>query len=135
MSRWIKLMAILALAAIIPLQGVAAVAMPLCAMPTNSMTGNMQVNAEHGSTGLEVMNDPTACSTDGEDCCRPLGKSSFHQHTDQHCFMCYLSLLQIPTAFMTITPSYNGVGYPEPVIEPYQTFIPALFRPPKLLSA
>jgi len=129
MKRWIKLIATIALAVSIPLQGFAAVSMSACNTSKVSMGASMGMNSAHTNTALDKSTVQSAACD--KNCCVPTGSNSCF---DQKCSTCHLSVFQLPDTRLLAMPDLATV-YQDLISESYQTFPPALFRPPKLLSA
>lgn len=138
MKRWIKLIVTIVLAVSIPLQGLATVSMPACNMSKVSMGAGMAMKSVginmtiDKSIGMNEANvKSTVCDMNFKNCCAPVSSKTC---SDQKCSTCYLNVFQLPdTGLLSITDKI-AMDYQDLISEPYQTFPPAPFHPPKLLS-
>lgn len=133
MKRWIKLLVTLLLVVSIPLEGFAAVSMPACNMSKDSMNTSMAVSAIHTS----IVNDKsvvtaTSCDMKIKNCCDTSGNKTC---SVQKCSTCHFGAFQLPNSGLLVIPDSLASVYQDLMSEPYQTFPPALFHPPKLVSA
>ena len=132
MKRWIKLLVTIALAVSIPLQGLAAVTMPTCNMPSDSMETSMMMS----KSGADIAVDKSvitsaSCDMKVKNCCDLSGNKTC---SDQKCSTCHFGAFQLPNTGLLVMPDSLASVYQDLMSEPYQTFPPALFHPPKLLS-
>jgi hypothetical protein len=126
---WIKFIIMLVLAVSLPLEGLAAITMPLCSMPTmpnEIMTGSTQVN--------EITAQPQACDQNCQVCVSQ-GSHDSAKPTSQKCFICHLSVMQVSVVPSVSAAPVKATKFPDMLHRNYQTFAPSLFRPPKSLSA
>ncbi len=132
MKRWIRLLVTLMLAVSIPLQGLAAVSMPACNMSSDSMKTSMMISASHTNVVMDKSGvKTTSCNMKIKNCCDLSGNKTC---SDQKCSNCHLSIFQLPdSSALAVLDSLASV-YQDLMSEPYQTFSPAPFHPPKLLS-
>lgn len=132
MKRWIKLLVTIALAVSIPLQGLAAVTMPACNMSSDSMKTSMVMSTGHASVTMsKSVVKSVSCDMKVKNCCDLSGNKTC---SDQKCSTCQLSIFQLPDTGALFVPNSLASVYQDLMSEPYQTFPPALFHPPKLLS-
>lgn len=132
MNHWFKYLLILVLAASIPLEGLAAVTMPLCSMPYVAMGSDMAMNSSTMDDGM-ARNQP--CDKHCQECCVSQNSNQSKETSDQKCFVCYLSAIQRPVAPILAAVPDIANKFPPLLNEHYQIFPPALYRPPKSLSA
>ena len=132
MKRWIKLLVTIALAFSIPLQGLAAVTMPACNMSSDSMKTSMLMSTSHASVtiGKSVVKS-ASCDMKVKNCCDLSGNKTC---SDQKCSTCHFGAFQLPNSSLLVMPDSLASVYHDLMSEPYQTFPPALFHPPKLLT-
>lgn len=132
MKRWIKLLVTIALAVSIPLQGLAAVSMPACNMSKDSMKTSMAVSASHANVANDkLVLTATGCDMKIKNCCDTNGNNTC---SDQKCSICHFGAFQLPGTGLLAMPDSLASVYQDLMSEPYQTFPPALFHPPKLVS-
>lgn len=106
----------------LPLQGVAAVAMPLCmAMDSASQAMVMAQDASHDTMG-------EACEH-----AQPAQKATHESgHQCDKCFVCYLAVTQAMTPFILDVASYGSDAMLPSVIDKiYQTVSLPPFHPPR----
>lgn len=133
MKRWIKLLVTLILAVSIPLQGLAAVSMPACNMSKDSMKTSMAMSSSHTNVAMnKSVVSSTSCDMNVKNCCDLSGNKTC---SDQKCSICHFGALQLPNTGLLVVPDDLASVYQDLMSEPYQIFHPALFHPPKLLSA
>ena len=133
MKRWIKLFVTLLLVISIPLQGLAAVSMPVCnmskdAMKTSMVMSSSQINVAMTKSVVKSAN----CDMNMKNCCDLSGNKTC---SDQKCSTCQLSVFQLAITGTMLVPDSLASDYQDLISETYQTFPPALFHPPKLVSA
>ena len=133
MKRWIKLLVTLLLAVSIPLQGLAAVSMPVCNMSKDTMKTSMVMTASHTNFAINKSVVKSASCDMNMKNCRDL--SGNKTCSDQKCSTCQLSVFQLPNTVALFVPDSLVSVYQDLISESYQTFPPALFHPPKLVSA
>ena len=133
MKRWIKLFVTLMLAVSIPLQGLAAVSMPVCNMSKYAMKASTVMSSSHTNVAInKSIVKSVSCDLNMKNCCDLSGNKTC---SDQKCSICQLSVYQLPnTGVLLVFDSLASV-YQDLISESYQTFSPALFHPPKLVSA
>lgn len=132
MKRWIKLIVTVALAVSIPLQGLAAVSMPACNMPSDTMKTSMVMTKSDTNVGMDKsVVTTTSCDMKVKNCCDLSGNKTC---SDQNCSTCHFGALQLPTIGLLVAPNSLTSEYQDLISETYQTFPSALFHPPKLLS-
>ncbi|MEQ1603174.1 MAG: hypothetical protein ABL885_15570 [Methylophilaceae bacterium] len=132
MKRWIKLLVTIALAVSIPLQGLAAVSMPACIMSTDSMKTSIVMSTSDADFAVDKLVITSAsCDMKVKNCCDLSGNNTC---SDQKCSTCHFGAFQLPNSGLLVTPDSLASVYQDLISEPYQTFPPALFHPPKLLS-
>lgn len=132
MKRWIKLLVTLILAISIPLQGLAALSMPACNMSKDSMNTNIVMSASDTNIATDKsVVKTTNCDMKIKNCCDLSGNKTC---SDQKCSICHLSIIQLPDSGAFAVPNSLASVYQDLMSEPYQTFSPAPFHPPKLLS-
>ena len=133
MKRWIKLFVTLMLAVSIPLQGLAAVSMPVCNMSKDAMKTSMVMSSSHTNAAINksVVNS-ASCNMNMKNCCDLSGNKTC---SDQKCSTCQMSVFQLPDTGALFVPDSLASVYQDLISESYQTFPPALFHPPKLVSA
>src|SRR3989344_638735 len=127
MKRWIKLIATIALAISIPLQGLAATTMPLCATQASHLA-SMSMGSASTNTAMPDSIGQALPDKNCQDCC---GTQSSNNCPGEKCFTCHISIVQIPVKDIAAAPPIVAAKYPDLINEHYQTFTPALFRPPK----
>ena len=133
MKRWIKLFVTLMLAVSIPLQGLAAVSMPICNMSKDSMKASMVMSSSHTNVAInKSVVKSASCDMSMKNCCDLSGNKTC---SDQKCSTCQLSVFQLPNTDALFVPDSLVSVYQDLISESYQTFPPALFHPPKLISA
>ena len=133
MKRWIKLLVTLLLAVSIPLQGLAAVSMPVCNMSKDAMKTSMVMTTSHTNIAInKSVVKSASCDMNMKNCC---DLSSNKTCSDQKCSTCQLSVFQLPNTGVLLVPDSLASVYQDLLSESYQTFPPALFHPPKLVSA
>lgn len=133
MKRWIKLLVTLILAFSIPIQGFAAVSMPACNMSKDSIKTSMVMRTSHTSIAMsKSIVKSASCDMNMKNCC---DLSSNKTCSDQKCSTCQLSVFQLPITGALLVPDSLTSDYQDLISESYQTFPPALFHPPKLVSA
>ena len=133
MKRWIKLFVTLMLAVSIPLQGLAAVSMPVCNMSKDAMKTSMVMSSSHVNVAMTKSVVKSAnCDMNMKNCCDLSGNKTC---SDQKCSTCQLSVFQLPITGALLVPDSLASVYQDLISESYQTFPPALFHPPKLVSA
>lgn len=127
MRRYLRLALALVLAISLPLQVVAAYAMPLCAgMQDTSQVMTKAVAVDHASMGCEL-----ALQAQPQD--------TGHQHQPGHqcdkCFACYLAVAQAVTPFAASVGDYGSTSMLPPVVDKlYQTIPAPPFHPPRPLA-
>ena len=132
MIRWIKLLVTIALTVSIPLQGLAAVSMSTCNMSQEPMKTSIVMATSHTNVGMnKLVVESASCEISMKNCCDLSGNRTC---SDQKCSICHLSVFQLPNAGVLAMPDSLVSEYQDLISEPYQTFPPALFHPPKLLS-
>ena len=132
MKRWIKLLVTIALAVSIPLQGLAAVSMPTCNMSKDSMNMNIVTTSVRSEISMDKsVVKSSSCDMNVKNCCDSSGNKTC---SDQKCSICHLSVFQLPNTGVLAIPDSLVSVYQDLISEPYQTFPPALFHPPKQLS-
>lgn len=134
MKRWIKLLVTMVLAVSIPLQGLAAVVMPTCNMSNDSMNMNMNIvtTSVHSDISIDKsVIKSSSCDINVKNCCDTSGNKTC---SDQKCSICHLSVFQLPDTDLLVMADSSSNVYQNLMSEPYQTFPPALYHPPKQLS-
>ena len=130
MKRWIKLLVTIALTISIPLQGLAAVSMPTCDMSQESMKTNIMMASSHTNVGMnKLVVISASCDMKVKNCCDTNGNKTC---SDQKCSICHFGAFQLPDSGVLAMPDTLVSEYQDLISEPYQTFPPALFHPPKL---
>jgi hypothetical protein len=132
MKHWIKFLVTFVLAISIPLQVLAAVAMPVCSMSSTAMNANMVMTSAI-MDDVMILNQP--CDKECRECCVPQSSNQSKGTPGQKCFVCHLSAIQMPVALILVATSTIATKFPPLIDEQYQTFPPGLYRPPKSLSA
>lgn len=133
MKRWIKLFVTLMLAVSIPLQGLAAVSMPVWNMSKVVMKTSMVMGSSHTNIAInKSVVKSSSCDMNVKKCCNLSGNKTC---SDQKCSTCQLSVFQLPITGTMLVPDSLSSDYQDLISESYQTFPPALFHPPKLVSA
>lgn len=125
MKHWLKLLVSIALAISIPLQGVAAVTMPICEvapLPAVSMQVGTATNAS------AVMDMSVDCHTKSISNC---SDGSSKDCSNMKCSICHMSVYQLPEAINIALIDGYSTRYPELTIPLYQHFSPPLLHPPK----
>jgi hypothetical protein len=131
MKYWIQFIIMLVLAVSLPLEGLAAITMPLCSMSTMPMNETMA----EGTHVDEITVQSQACDQNCQDCCVSQGSHDSAKPTGQKCFICHLSVIQLPVVTSVSAAPVKATKFPDMLHRNYQTFAPSLFRPPKSLSA
>lgn len=132
MNRLVKLLVTVILTVSIPIQGFAAAVMPACNMSSSSMSDNTPVLMHSTSVAMDMSTDQSS-HDDMMGCCQH-NKSS-KSCTDQKCYVCHLSLFQLPVTGLFLIASDATSVYQNLTTSQYQTFHPPLFHPPKSISA
>lgn len=111
----------------LPLQVVAAYAMPLCAgLQDTSQVMIMADTVDHASMGCEHAEQAQPRQTDNQ---HPPG------HQCDKCFACYLAVAQAVTPFTMAVGDYGTAATLPPVVgRHYQTFPTPPFHPPRPLA-
>jgi len=131
MQRWINSCSVFMLLVILPLQGIAIVTMPVCAMPANGMQDKMFMKTS--AMPIDAM-PAIACQKQSGDCCVSTDDQNRNGSSDK-CFTCHLSFTQIPMGLLLITIPEVATQF-SPVIQvPYHTSTAGLYRPPKQLAS
>lgn len=126
MKYWLKLLVSIALAISVPLQGIAAVTMPICddaPLPVVSMKAHTSINNE--AMDMSMSADCHTKSTSSG-----LGGSS-KDCSNMKCSFCHVSVYQLPEANNIALIDGYSTAYPELPIPLYQHFSPPLLHPPK----
>lgn len=122
MRRYLRLALALVLAISLPLQVVAAYAMPLCA----GMQDTPQVMADavdHASMGCEHAEQAPR---------QDAGNQHQPGHQCDKCFACYLAVAQAVTPFAVSVGDYGSAATLPPVVDKlYQTIPAPPFHPPR----
>lgn len=116
---------------ILPLQGVAAVAMPISCY--SSTTADMQKGMEEHKAMKETVS-LEAHGKNSEYCESPCDQHK-HDGQVQDCYVCHIFTMQAPATLALILVPDTALRYPPVISSPYPTFVSSLFRPPKLLLA
>lgn len=125
MKHWLKLLVSIALAISIPLQGVAAVIMPICdGAPLPAV--NMKVDT--ATSASAVMSASVDCHTISTSNC---SDESSKDCTNMKCSFCHVSVYQLPETNNIALIDCYSTGYPDLTIPLYQHFSPPLLHPPK----
>ena len=133
MKHWIKLFVTLILAVSIPIQGFATVSMPACNTSKDDMKTSMVMSISHTNVAInKSVVKSASCDMNMKNCC---DLSSNKTCSDQKCSTCQLSVFQLPITGALLVPDRLASDYQDLISESYQTFPPALFHPPKLVSA
>lgn len=125
MRRTIRLVMAIVLAFSLPLQVVAAYAMPLCAgMQDTSQVTIVDDTVDHASMGCEPAEQA-----------QPQQSGNQPGHQCDKCFACYLAVAQAVTPFTMSVGDYGTAATPPPVLgRLYQTFPTPPFHPPRPLG-
>lgn len=128
MRRLLRLVLALVLATSLPLQVVAAYAMPLCAdMQQTSQAMSLDDQVDHAAMGCEHVAEAQP-QADGQK--HPPG------HQCDKCFACYLAVAQAVTPFTASVGAYGAAATLPPVLHrPYQTVSSPPFHPPRQAHA
>jgi len=122
MKYWIKLLVSIALAISIPLQGVAAITMPICEdapLPAVSMKVATAAAVMDMSADCHTKSKSSGLNGSSKDC------------TNMKCSFCHVSVYQLPEANNIALIDGYSTAYPELTIPLYQHFSPPLLHPPK----
>ena len=133
MKLWIKLFVTLILAVSIPIQGFAALSMPVCNMSKDSMKPSMVMGNSQANVAMNKSDVKSAkCDMKIKNCCFPSGGNGC---SDQKCSTCQLSVFQLTNLDTLLVPDSSASVYQDLISDSYQTFPQALFHPPKPVSA
>lgn len=122
MKHWLKLLVSIALAVSIPLQGVAAVTMPICEdapLPVVSMKIDTTVAVMGMSVDCHTISTSNCSNESSKDC------------SNMKCSFCHVSVYQLPEASNIALIEGYSTEYPDLTIPLYQHFSPPLLHPPK----
>lgn len=122
MKHWLKLLVSIALSISIPLQGVAAVTMPICEdapMPAVSMKVHTAATVTDISINCHTKSISNCSDGSSKDC------------SNMKCSICHVSVYHLPEANNIALIDGYSTTYPELTIPLYQHFSPPLLHPPK----
>lgn len=122
MKYWLKLLVSIALAISVPLQGVAAVTMPICEdAPLSAVSMKVDTAAAVMDMSADCHTKSTSSGLNGgsKDC------------SNMKCSFCHVSVYQLPEANNIALIDGYSTAYPELTIPLYQHFSPPLLHPPK----